>query len=67
MDARDKDPEVIFLGDSILQFLEHTEIWNQWFAPLHSLNFSIHKDQTQNVLWRIVNGELDNVHPKVNK
>lgn len=63
-DARGKDPEVIFLGDSILQALEHTDVWNQWFAPLHCLNFSIHKDQTQHVLWRIQNGELDNVDPK---
>lgn len=53
------------MGDSILQALEHTEVWNQWFSPLHCLNFSIHKDQTQNVLWRIKNGELDYVDPKV--
>lgn len=53
------------MGDSILQALEHTEVWNQWFSPLHCLNFSIHKDQTQNVLWRIKNGELDHVDPKV--
>lgn len=64
-DAKGKDADVIFIGDSILQALEHTEVWNQWFAPLHCLNFSIHKDQTQNVLWRIKNGELDHVDPKV--
>ncbi|XP_030035435.1 platelet-activating factor acetylhydrolase IB subunit beta homolog isoform X2 [Manduca sexta] len=63
-DAKGKDADVIFIGDSILQALEHTEVWNQWFAPLHCLNFSIHKDQTQNVLWRIKNGELDHVDPK---
>ncbi|XP_063358502.1 platelet-activating factor acetylhydrolase IB subunit beta homolog [Cydia amplana] len=64
-DAKGKDGDVIFIGDSILQALEHTEVWNQWFAPLHCLNFSIHNDQTQNVLWRIKNGELDHVDPKV--
>ncbi|VVD01712.1 platelet-activating factor acetylhydrolase IB subunit beta homolog [Leptidea sinapis] len=64
-EARGKDADVIFIGDSILQALEHTEIWNEWFAPLHCLNFSIHKDQTQNVLWRITNGELEHVEPKV--
>lgn len=66
-DAKGKDADVIFIGDSILQALEHTEVWNQWFAPLHCLNFSIHKDQTQNVLWRIKNGELDHVDPKVSR
>ncbi|KAI5632238.1 GDSL-like lipase/Acylhydrolase family domain-containing protein [Phthorimaea operculella] len=64
-DAKGKDADVIFIGDSILQALEHTEVWNQWFSPLHCLNFSIHKDQTQNVLWRIKNGELDHVDAKV--
>ena len=35
------------------------------FAPLHCLNFSIDGDQTQNVLWRCQNGELDNMSPQV--
>ena len=35
------------------------------FEPLHSLNFGIGGDQTQNVLWRVQNGELDNLQPKV--
>ncbi|KAG7311397.1 hypothetical protein JYU34_002439 [Plutella xylostella] len=64
-DAKGKDADVIFIGDSILQALEHTDVWNQWFAPLHCLNFSIHNDQTQNVLWRIQNGVLDYVEPKI--
>ena len=64
-DAKGKDGDVIFIGDSILQALEHTEVWNQWFAPLHCLNFSIYNDQTQNILWRIKNGELDHVDPRV--
>ena len=29
------------------------------------LNFGISGDQTQNVLWRLSNGELDNIKPKV--
>lgn len=36
-----------------------------YFAPLHCLNFSIYADRTQNVLWRLKNGELDNVKPKI--
>lgn len=36
------------------------------FVPLHCLNFGIGGDQTQHVLWRIQNGELDNIAPKVN-
>lgn len=48
-----------------METLQHTPTWNQYFAPMHSLNFSIYSDETQNTLWRIQNGELDSVKPKV--
>lgn len=64
-ECREKDPDVIFIGDCIFETLQHTETWNSYFAPLHCLNFSIYQDQTQNVLWRLKNGELDNVKPKI--
>lgn len=64
-ECREKDPDVIFIGDCIFETLQHTETWNLYFAPLHCLNFSIYQDQTQNVLWRLKNGELDNVQPKI--
>lgn len=64
-ECREKDPDVLFIGDCILETLQHTQTWNQYFAPLHSLNFSIYTDETQNTLWRIQNGALDNVKPKV--
>lgn len=48
-----------------MQALQHTDIWNELFVPLHCLNFGIHRDKVENVLWRIHNGELDNVKPKV--
>ncbi|KAL3280618.1 hypothetical protein HHI36_003855 [Cryptolaemus montrouzieri] len=64
-ETREKDADVVFIGDSIIQALQHCEIWNELFAPLHCLNFGIHRDKIENVLWRIQNGELDNVKPKV--
>lgn len=64
-ETREKDADVIFIGDSIVQALQHTDIWNELFVPLHCLNFGIHRDRIENVLWRIQNGELDHVKPKV--
>ncbi|XP_022227455.1 platelet-activating factor acetylhydrolase IB subunit beta homolog [Drosophila obscura] len=64
-DCREKDPDVIFLGDCIFETLQDSEIWNEYFAPLHCLNFSIRDDCTEHVLWRIENGALDNVNPKI--
>lgn len=56
---------MIFLGDCIFETLQDTDTWNQYFAPLHCLNFSIREDRTEHVLWRIENGTLDNVNPKI--
>jgi len=64
-ECREKDPDVIFIGDCITEGIQHTETWNSYFAPLHCLNFGIREDRVENVLWRIENGELDNVKPKV--
>ncbi|XP_034247330.1 platelet-activating factor acetylhydrolase IB subunit beta homolog [Thrips palmi] len=64
-EAKEKEPEVIMIGDSLIQHLEHLDYWNRVYAPMHTLNFGIGGDETQHVLWRISNGELDNVKPKV--
>lgn len=64
-ECREKDPDVIFLGDCVLESLQHTDTWNQYFAPMHCLNFSIRNDRIENILWRVENGELDNVKPKI--
>lgn len=42
-------------------------MWEKLFAPLHCLNLGIAEDETQNVLWRIENGEIDSTDPKVCK
>lgn len=64
-DSKDKEPDVLFVGDSLVQHMHQSVIWRQLFSPLHSLNFGIGGDATQHVLWRLSNGELDNISPKV--
>uniref|UniRef100_A0A1Q3F0T0 Putative attractin and platelet-activating factor acetylhydrolase n=1 Tax=Culex tarsalis TaxID=7177 RepID=A0A1Q3F0T0_CULTA len=64
-ECKEKDPEVMFIGDCVLESLQFTDFWNSHFVPLHCLNFSIRHDRTQNVLWRLQNGELENVRPRV--
>lgn len=62
--AREMEPDVVFVGDSIVANLQCTEVWEKWFAPMHCLNFGIGGDQTQHVLWRLKNGELEFIKPK---
>ena len=64
-EAKEKEPEVLFIGDSLIQQLAQREIWEKFFEPLHCQNFGIGGDQTQHVLWRMQNGELENHAPKV--
>ncbi|NWS46773.1 PA1B2 acetylhydrolase, partial [Probosciger aterrimus] len=64
-DCKDKEPDVLFVGDSMVQLLQQYEIWRELFSPLHALNFGIGGDTTGHVLWRLKNGELENIKPKV--
>lgn len=63
--------DIYFVGDSIArrwgatdypQFLAN---WNQNFFGWNAANFAWGGDSTQNILWRLQNGELDGVNPKI--
>ena len=57
---------VLFLGDSITEgWSKAPHIWEHYYGDLQPANFGIGGDQTQHVIWRIENGELDGIHPKV--
>ncbi|KAM6967851.1 platelet-activating factor acetylhydrolase IB subunit gamma [Aplochiton taeniatus] len=64
-DSKDKEPDVLFVGDSLVQLLHQFEVWRELFSPLHALNFGVSGDATQHVLWRLINGELDHISPKI--
>ncbi len=63
--AEDGSAKVLFLGDSITQGWGGNATWKEHYTPRGALNFGIGGDQTQHVLWRIQNGELDGLSPKV--
>ena len=57
---------VLFLGDSITEgWGKAPHVWEHYYGKLQPANFGIGGDQTQHVVWRIENGELDGIHPKV--
>jgi lysophospholipase L1-like esterase len=65
--ARIKEGPVglLFLGDSITDFFpgRGKDTWAK-FAPYHPADFGISAERTEDVLWRITNGELDGIDPK---
>jgi lysophospholipase L1-like esterase len=57
---------VLFLGDSITQgWTKAPHVWEHYYGKFQPANFGIGGDQTQHVIWRIENGELDGISPKV--
>ena len=57
---------VLFLGDSITEgWTKVPHIWEHYYGQWQPANFGIGGDQTQHVIWRIENGELDGIRPKV--
>ena len=58
--------DLLFLGDSITAgWAGQKAIWEKAFAAYKPANFGIGGDRTQHVLWRIQNGELEGIKPKV--
>lgn len=66
-EARRGGIDVLFLGDSITDAWRSAgrKVWEEHFAPLKAANFGISGDRTQHVLWRLQNGELEGIRPKV--
>jgi len=63
--------DVYFEGDSITRRWGATDYpellanWNRNFFGWNAADFGWGADTIQNILWRLANGELDGVHPKV--
>src|SRR4029077_7959156 len=64
--AEDGNVDLLFLGDSITQGWRGAQkTWDRFYVPRKAANFGIGGDRTQHVLWRIQNGELKGIEPKV--
>lgn len=71
--AQQRGIDVYFVGDSITRrwgtsdpaWKANLENWNANFFGWNAGNFGWGADATQNILWRLKNGELDGVDPKV--
>ena len=65
--------DVYFVGDSITRRWGATDVqyrpllqnWNNNFFGWNAANFGWGADKIENILWRLENGELDGVNPKI--
>ena len=59
--------DLIFIGDSITQGWEGAgkEAWADAYGKRNAVNLGIGGDRTQHVLWRLDNGNIDGIKPKL--
>jgi lysophospholipase L1-like esterase len=70
--AKSGSHELIFIGDSITHFWESGvtpsyggPVWDEYYSGRNALNLGYGWDRTQNVLWRLQNGEYAGQSPKL--
>jgi len=64
--AKQGDVDLIFLGDSITQGWEgNAPIWKKYYGGRKAMNAGIGGDRTQHVLWRLDNGNIEGIKPKL--
>lgn len=59
--------DLIFIGDSITQGWEGAGkgVWAEKYTPRNAVNLGIGGDRTQHVLWRLENGNIEGIKPKL--
>jgi lysophospholipase L1-like esterase len=57
--------DLLFVGDSITEGWGNNSVWQKTYAPQKAANIGIGGDTTENVLWRVENGEVEGISPKV--
>jgi beta-glucosidase len=59
--------DLIFLGDSITHGWDTKapDDWQRYYGKRNALNIGFNGDRTEHVLWRLQNGEVDGIDPKL--
>jgi lysophospholipase L1-like esterase len=65
--AKQGDADLLFIGDSITEGWEGAgkDVWQQHYGNRKAMNLGIGGDRTQHVLWRLDNGNIEGLHPKL--
>ena len=65
--ARQGDVGMLMIGDSITHWWNRDgkETWAHYYVKRNAVNLAISGDRTEHVLWRLENGNIDGISPKV--
>ncbi len=61
------DVGMLIIGDSITHWFDTTgrPTWDKYYAPRRAVNLAISGDRTEHILWRLENGNIDGIDPKL--
>jgi beta-glucosidase len=61
------DADLIIIGDSITHWFDRKPkyIWDEYYGKRRALNLGFAADCTDHVLWRLRNGEISGIRPKL--
>ena len=59
--------DLLMIGDSITHWWDKAgkKVWDQYYANRDAVNLAISGDRTEHVLWRLENGNIDGISPKL--
>ncbi|ADB17097.1 lipolytic protein G-D-S-L family [Pirellula staleyi DSM 6068] len=59
--------DLLMIGDSITQGWEGAgkKVWEEFYTKRNAVNLGIGGDRTQHVLWRLENGNIEGIKPKL--
>lgn len=59
--------DLLWIGDSIVERWadDGKRTWNKYYAPRNAANLGISGDCTEHVLWRLQNGNIEGIRPKL--
>ena len=59
--------DLLMIGDSITHGWEDAgkPVWDEYYADRHTVNLGFSGDRTEHVIWRLQNGAVDDIQPKL--
>ncbi len=59
--------DLLMIGDSITHGWEKSgkPVWDKYYANRNAVNMGFSGDKTEHVIWRLQNGEIENINPKL--
>jgi len=67
LQAKESKIDLLMLGDSISHGWEKkgASVWSEFYQSRNAFNLGFSGDRTEHVLWRLRNGAVDNIQPKL--